>query len=331
MLDKFWGAVGEKLGGQWITALLQPALAFWAVGLLAWVHHQTNGWQALLDWWNRLGSTEAQLAVLVGMLLGILTSSVVMGWAQVWLLRFLEGYWPRWLNFVSRPLRTRVCKKLTPKMARWQTLAQEVADHGGDLYNLSNAEREEFARLDHDILLLYPPTHTPPQPGDVLPTALGNRLKAAELHAGARYGLQDITPVRPRLLWPRLWPLLPDVLRNDLIEARANLNAAVRLVGWGVLTCGWSLWAWWALPLGIIVVILAWYRALDVADVYGDLLRTAFDLHRFDLYKALHWPLPRKTGEAECADGKQLTQYLFRGLTQYPVRLVHTAESGEKG
>ena len=324
MLDKFWGAVGEKLGGQWIAALLQPALTFWAVGLLAWVRHQPAGWQELLAWWNGLGSTEAQLAVLVGALLGMLASSAVMGWAQGWLLRFLEGYWPRWANFVSRPLREKVCARLAPKMARWQALAQEVAAHGGDLYCLRPAEREEYARLDRNILLLHPPTQTPPQPEDVLPTALGNRLKAAESHAGARYGLDAI------IAWPRLWPLLPDVLRTDVAEARAHLNAAVRLIGWGTLTCLWTFWAWWALLLGIIVVALAWFRALSAAETYGDLLRAAFDLHRFDLYKALHWPLPLATGETECAHGEQLTQHLFRGLTREPVQLVHTAKSSDK-
>lgn len=316
MLNKFWEAVGGKLGEQWIAAFLQPALAFWSVGLLAWVYHQADGWKALLDEWNKLGSTEAQLAVLIGALLTILASSFVMQWAQDWLLRFLEGYWPRWLNIASGWLRKKTSNRLAAKMARWQTLAEKVDSQGGDLFCLPPAEREEYARLDREILLLYPPTQTPTQPEDVLPTPLGNRLKAAETHAGARYGLEAI------IAWPRLWPLLPEAMRIDVAEARAHLNAAVRLIGWGMLACLWTFWAWWALPLGIVVGVLAWSRALSAAETYGDLLRAAFDLHRFDLYKTLYWPLPRKTGETERAHGEQLTQYLFRGLTQYPVRLV---------
>ena len=127
-----------------------------------------------------------------------------------------------------------------------------------------------------------------------------------------------------------MWPLLPDVLRADLVEARAHLNAAVRLIGWGVLTWLWVFWAWWALPLGIIVIVLTWFRALGAAEVYGDLVRTAFDLHRFDVYTALRWPLPVETGETEHAHGEQLTQYLFRGLTREPVRFVHEDKPKKK-
>ena len=327
MLDKFWNAVGEKLGGQWIAALLQPALAFWAVGLLAWVHRQPDGWGALLDWWQGLGSTEAQVAVLVGALLGILASSAVMQWAQGWLLRVLEGYWPRWARFASRPLCERVCARLEPKLARWQALEKEVKEvYGGDPNGLRPADREEYVRLDREVILLHPPTDTPPQPENVLPTALGNRLKAAESHAEAHYGLDAV------VAWPRLWPLLPEGLRVDVAEARARLNTAVRLLGWGVLACLWTLWAWWALPLGVAVAAVGWFRALGAAETYGDVLRTAFDLHRFDLYTALHWPLPIEAGAAERDYGQQLTKFLLRGwLEREPAPLVHPGASGKKG
>ena len=51
---------------------------------------------------------------------------------------------------------------------------------------------------------------------------------------------------------------------------------------------------WWVTTAAGLA-ILAWlsYRAaVNAAIAYGELKETAFDLHRFDLLKALHVPLP---------------------------------------
>ena len=90
MLNKFWETLGEGLGDQWIKVLIHPGLLFWGVGLIAWVGQQADGWQALLDVWHSLGSLEAQVAALVGLLLVLSASSVGMRWAQ-WLLAAADG------------------------------------------------------------------------------------------------------------------------------------------------------------------------------------------------------------------------------------------------
>jgi len=318
MLDKFWESVGQGLGGKWLEALVQPVLVFWAAGLLAWVGRQPDGWDELLDKWDKLDSTEAQITVLVALLLGLVASSQGMRWVQHWLLRVLEGYhWPR---FARTWAAQTICKRLKPKLARWQHLNAQVQENGGDFACLRASELEEYARLDYSITQRYPPTQTPPQLEDVMPTAVGNRLKAAELHPRYRYGLDSI------IVWPRLWPLLPEALQQAVGEARGSLDAAVRLFGWGLLTVLWVFWGtWWAPLLGLGLALVAWFRAVSAAEVYGDLIRAAFDLHRFCLYESLRWPLPEDTAtEAQC--GEQLTAYLMRGLTIPPVHFTAPEE-----
>ena len=171
--------------------------------------------------------------------------------------------------------------------------------------------RTEYLRLDRELMYHYP-TNTK----EVLPTALGNRLRAAEQYPHTHYGLDAL------IVWPRLWHLLPVPVQESIASSRQALDEAVRLFGWGLLTALWGIWAWWAVPLGLGLAVAAWFRALHTAEVYGELIRTAFDLYRFALYEALRWP-PPSDSDAEYEYGKQLTAYLFRGLLSEPVKFVH--------
>jgi hypothetical protein len=313
VLDKFWESVGKGLGDQWIKALIHPGLFFWGVGLLAWVGRQADGWQALLDVWHGLGSLEAQVTALVGLLLLLSASSAGMRWAQWPLLRLMEGYWPgKVQTWAAGPIQEKH-RKLD---ARWQTLDQQVQERQWE--HLSVETRAEYLRLDRELMYHYPANTK-----EVLPTALGNRLRAAEQYAHTHYGLDAI------IVWPRLWPLLPEHVQKSLDASRQTLESEVRLFGWGLLTALWGIWAWWAVPLGLGLAVASWFRALYSAEVYGDLVRTAFDLYRFALYEALRWP-PPSDSDTEREYGKQLTAYLFRGLLREPVKLAHPQNRKEK-
>ena len=84
---------------------------------------------------------------------------------------------------------------------------------------------------------------------------------------------------------------------------------------------------------GLIVALLSYVGATQAAATYGDLLRAAFDLHRFDLYQALHWPLPpswkaEKPAPAGQAPtyGQALSQFLYRGLGVQDVVYGHSKD-----
>jgi hypothetical protein len=73
-----------------------------------------------------------------------------------------------------------------------------------------------------------------------------------------------------------------------------------------------GLLAWWAVPLAVAVVALGMVVVIHRAETFGDLVESAFDLHRWALYRALRWPLPSNP-EEEYLYGTQLTEYLWRG------------------
>ncbi len=63
------------------------------------------------------------------------------------------------------------------------------------------------------------------------------------------------------------------------------------------------------ISVSIIVIALAQQVANSAALYYAEMLRSAFDLYRFNLYNELKWPLPIFP-KTEPDDGMKLTQYL---------------------
>ena len=91
----------------------------------------------------------------------------------------------------------------------------------------------------------------------------------------------------------------------------------------------WIAWAWWVPVVTLIIAFWAYRRALNAAEVYGDLLEAAFDLHRFALYEAMHFPSPKDTSE-ERKRGQQLTAYLFYGLVTETVTFQKSSDTKQE-
>jgi hypothetical protein len=303
MLTDFWIGLGGKLAERWAALVLSPALAFWAGGLGTWVWRHgragasRQGWVAILQAWaSQLRGLPAviQGALVVGLLLGIALSALVVQVAAMPALRVLEGYWPRWLD----PLWGWGVRRRTAKLRRDARRLRELAVKGID--QLSARELATYVALDRRR------RRAPTRPERRMPTHLGNVLRAAEGRPEAHYGLEATT------CWPRLWLLLPDTARTEVAAARSSLNAATQVWLWGVLFVVWTVWAWWALPLGALVAAGAYAQMLRSAGVFGDLLESCFDVYRGSLYESLRWPLPASPAdERRC--GRDLTRYLWRG------------------
>ena len=153
----------------------------------------------------------------------------------------------------------------------------------------------------------------------LLPTRLGNIIRASEEYPRYRYGL-DV-----KIVWTRLWSILPENAKKEISLSRNNLDAQAQLFTWGFLSLLWCSLNWWFIFVSLAVMLTAYHGTLNPAGVYGELIRSAFDLHRFDLYAALKWPLPNNpTNERQ--HGEQLTRYIFRGTTpQDMFRFSHSS------
>ena len=293
MSAKFLEGVGGKLAEKWVATLLTPAFVFWVGGAIATL--QKIGWKQPSDWFYQQPE-PLQIAILIAGFCVIAASAFVVQRFDLAVLRFLEGYWYPWLRPIRRWLIAREGKRSQQMGDRWQALSQINPSQ------LTAEQRDELVQLDWQQQQI-------PLPGQLMPTRLGNILRAAERRPLEKYGLDAV------ICWSRLWLLLPESVKKDLQEARADLNAAARIWLWSVLFMGWAgVGAWWAIPLGVAAAVFAYYGwAIAAASTYGDLIEASFDLYRHLLYQSLRWNLPPDPSE-ERRVGRELTEYLWRGF-----------------
>jgi hypothetical protein len=295
-MSTFWEGLSGKLAEPWIAVLLTPAAAFWAAGFGAWV--LTSGWddtgERLVRWFGDLSGTE-QTLLAAGALLLLTGSASVANSLVPSVLRLLEGYWPPGGRLLGRVL------------TRWRSARIDAADERFRALQvkrrtsqLTPAEEAELVRLDVKL------RRAPALPNERLPTKLGNVLRAAEQWPRDKYGL-DVA-----ITWPRFWLVLGETAKNEISAARQRLDESVIIWIWGFLLLVWTSLSLWAVLAAALVLSFAYWRAVRLAEIYGDLLETAFDLYRIDLYKQLRLPAPYKTDD-ERASGEEVTAYLWRG------------------
>src|SRR5205823_3338390 len=140
---------------------------------------------------SRIGDHAAELSGWQGALLtvALLVLALVFQPLQLAMVRLLEGYWGHttvatWLAWPGRRIHC----------GRWRAIRQALKP--SPMPSAEGVRRAVSAALDQR---LYPPDEQ-----DVLPTRLGNVLRAAEQWAGRDYGLRAV------VIWPRLYPLLSE-------------------------------------------------------------------------------------------------------------------------
>ncbi|MET9042390.1 MULTISPECIES: hypothetical protein [unclassified Streptomyces] len=229
---------------------------------------------------------------------------------QVRAVRVLEGYWDRWpLTAGLAGILARVQRK------RMQALRRRAeAATGGDRARRvrADARRRLAARPPADLLL---------------PTALGNALRAGELSAGERYGLTTLTS------WPRIYLQVSDRVAEVLRSTRDALDTAVNLCWSFLLLTGAGCAAlhdepsvWWLCGAGLGLAAVAYKGAVTAAQAYSGLMHVVYDLHRFDLLDALHHPLPSDRTSEEAVFSELSDQ--LAGIRRQGTTYDHAAARG---
>jgi hypothetical protein len=238
-------------------------------------------WEASWAWWLGLAIGEdktGQAWALLAFLMLITLFAYLMQPFTRPLVQFFEGYlWP-------------------PFLRHWRTKHQEKRYHRW----LKRAKvSDEIKRAQAEDQLFY----GFPLKG-LLPTRLGNTIRAAEGYGDAVYGM-DLP-----FWWARLWPLLPESEREAISDALTVLVALLHLATLLIVAavdgaiyfalCKTNVRFLWWLPLvgGIGLAYFAYIAAVVQARSYGQHLRVSVDLHRFDVLKELRVALP-ETPQAE--------------------------------
>jgi hypothetical protein len=288
MFGTFFDKVTGLFDRRFMLSLLLPTFVFSAGlgGLVA----TDLGWTQTSFWWQNLGASR-QVALAIAVAVGLVFVATVIGTQVVAMTRILEGYW-RWA---------------------WADKTIGALGRRYQHYRLTRLAKDTSAMGYLSWYLAFAPAEL----GSVLPTRLGNTLRAAESYSGdgERWGLDAV------FWWPRLYLIIPDSARGQVDEARASMDQMVVLsvlsaifaavaAGFGI--AGLPLAVWASCTVGALVVSwLAYRTAVTSAAVFGDLVRSCFDLFRNDLLTHLGWPLPERLSD-ERALWSALGQQLYR-------------------
>lgn len=212
------------------------------------------------------------------------------------IIRFYEGYpyretrWGRHLRDCQR----RKKGELSARKEYYATLLSKVYQE----ILPSNYPREEFEQSLFFKWLMYEYSLVqnrlddfPEDDASLLPTALGNTIAAFEQYPGHRYGIHAIC------MWPRLLPVLSDkeyaifverekatldfMLNFSVLSALFGLECVVvRLLRVG------QVWAFVPI-LAFVVSSLFYAGARRPANNWGETVKVAFDLYRYELAERL--------------------------------------------
>jgi len=315
-LDKASGLLDRNfLLAYWFPAFISASIA---VLIGAW----PRGWGSALELWQlegmvkgQEGGLSAQILILVGALILITVLAYLLMPLTRPTVRFYEGYWPRWLY------------RRFGDMPRWG----ERAIYERMTKDLDQAEvkedRPRFNELQAVLFYGYPKRER------LMPTRLGNALRAAEDYSKGAYG-DGMDTV---FWWPRLWPLLPEKVQEEVEEALTPMVALLNFSSLvAIVSIGGSLYlgglgflkeAVLVFAGGVVLAFISYRAAVSQAQSYGERIRSAVDLYRFDLLKSLHQTLP-ETLDDEIALWVKLMLWLYNGDRGCVAKMKYYHDSG---
>jgi hypothetical protein len=207
---------------------------------------------------------------------GSITAGLLLQPLELASVRFLEGYWGARGPLASLGRMGTWVQQRRKSKLMWQVERLPTGDP------LKDDARHRLARMPHQ----WP----------VLPTSLGNRLRAAEERAGRPYKLDAL------LTWPRLYYVLSQETLQKLAEYRNQLDIMARLclsfaVAAPVTAALLALHTWW-LAIPVAFGVLSWlsYRsAVHAATMCGDAFCAAIDVYRLKLLQEMSIAIPADT------------------------------------
>ena len=218
---------------------------------------------------------------------GLATQALAPVTRALWL-----GLWPRMLALIG----------VRRRRVRWDHLVAErrvlQSQHPED-----GRSPDEQEQIDHAANRLA--RFALARPGR--PTWMGDRLHAVEQIALDRYEL-DLA-----FGWSRLWLVLPEAARTELLAANSAFASAVAVGTWAwpflILGVMW----WPAAVLGFVSAVVGWRRARPAVDELAVLSEAAVDLYARDLARKLGVGSDDSCGPLTPSEGRQVTEIVRKG------------------
>jgi hypothetical protein len=184
-------------------------------------------------------------------------------------------------------------------------------------------------RSKRNVLMWRMAERFPSKESELLPTAMGNTIKAFEEYSRIMYGLDIIAG------WSRLNAVIPKDYREMIDTAKAVTDFWLNLWLLGILIVveyfglvihagSWKII--WFPPAAILVAWIAKSRARAAAVDWGDLIKASVDSFIVELRKKLDFPAPADTDEE-----RRLWQDFSRAmLYKDPKSLIDRVRTAEK-
>lgn len=224
------------------------------------------------------------------------------------LYRILEGYGN--LN----PLR------LVSFIEKWhyRKIEREIDDLDEE-YRTCRKKKEEFpakSRARRNRLMKEKMERFPDQEGLLLPTAFGNTLRAFEIYPRVMYGFEAIDG------WSRILAVVPKEFLGLIDNAKAQVDFWVNLGFLSIISLAELIAFWiakgivppiWLAAIILLILVISPWRARRLATEWGDHVKSAFDLYRFNLLDAFGIPHPENR-EAEKTTWQKISQAIVYRL-----------------
>lgn len=217
------------------------------------------------------------------------------------ILRLFEGY----------PLRAHwYTKPLSAPMTRWQKRRLKKAiEKTTDKHAADVARRNAKWSLDRYFAA---------DDDQVLPTGLGNAIRAFERHSRIRWGLNGIAA------WPRIEMLLKAEERQVFADAKGDLaffinGSLLAALAGLVLIADQIVYQRLVYPETLVYVVpfvvsaLLYSASVPAAIEWGDTVRACIDLHRLELYKSVGLRAPLDFTDEREKIAPALNALLLRG------------------
>ena len=258
------------------------------------------------------------------------------------IIQLYEGY--SWPSFISKPLKGMTASSLAIRKKNISAVLN-IIDSKQSAKDLTLIELIEFGEKQEKARYEYMAIEglAPLDNQSLLPTRLGNVLRASEIYSMEKYSIPGI------MLWPRLLQLLPKELKEQIEEEFNKLtftiNSSLLSYSIGILSLSVGIirlpcQIWRSITfcsqdkhlnffergfnniapseyliiglLFLVVGYIAYCASIPVAQSFGSLIRTSYDLYRFELLRKLNHRLPKSIVE-EKGFWQKLTEYMIAG------------------
>jgi hypothetical protein len=304
----------EKLGGNFMIAAFVPSLAFVTACMIAFSPLVPPAFVERVRIALSPLDDNGLIILLVAIVMGFTLTSL-----NTYVYKLFEGYV---LLNIFRPLqqleitrarkirngRDRLNKKIE-HLEKWQqdwVTAKMPIYHEERLNRLN--ERIKLLKNKRDSLATEYDLKYPPLDSMILPTRLGNILRAAEVYSQDRYHADSV------VLWPRMvWAIDKEYMGHvDAANDQCSflLNSALLSGVFAIMALSISCYQLLTpeyssetlrdpISYGLASLFawgVAWFfynASLLNVTKYGNLIRSSYDLFRFNLLEKLHLKLPR--------------------------------------